>query len=803
MRYKTSHLLWVLLTLASIAGLMNLRLDMNVLNLLPQEIPAVRGLKLYQQNFSNARELFITLKSPAAETSESAAHQLAVSLSSKTSEVSQVTWQPPWREHPGQLAELLAYLWYNQAPKVFRQLATRLDNEHLQQTLAAAKETLSTSLSPEDVGRLSYDPLGFTQLPESGSGLTSSFGSGEAVFASADGTFRILFVRAKRELEDYRKCREWLASVEQTVDRTLPAEWRRSNKLKVGYTGGPVFVAETAEGMQHDVNYSLAGTSVLIAMLFWLAHRRVKPMLWLLALLALVLMGTLGIGSLVFGSVNVVSMGFAAILLGLAVDYAVIHYQEALAHPDLSIPDIRKAIAPSIAYAAVTTTSAFLTLNFGGLPGLGQLGTLVAIGVSLSACVMILAFLPPLFPERMSSRNGASSPAYVPSDPPARARTMLAVVATLIILACSIYELRRGLPRIDPTAGPLRPRQSTAYETMEEMRNNIEGPQEPLWLLVGGTDENEVSRRLELVRPVLDQEIDSKLIRSYSLPAFLWCSPERQADNRPTALRLSGQLQYLNETAGSSGFTESAMALDNQILKCWSIASASIHPYWPTNEVSSWILEKVTARSPSNYFALGLVYPRSTNLVMVEADTAQLQRDLPAKGVWVSGWQLLGTVIFQVVQGRLWQLLLPMSCLVLFCLCLAFRRPMEVLLSLGSLALSGLCLLAVMRWLNWKWNLVNLLGIPLVLGTGVDYSIFMQLALRRYQGNLAMTSRSVGRALLLCGGTATLGFGSLAWSSNAGMASLGRICAVGIALNVLLAIFLLPWWWRKLGRLKG
>jgi predicted exporter len=86
-------------------------------------------------------------------------------------------------------------------------------------------------------------------------------------------------------------------------------------------------------------------------------------------------------------------MGFAAILLGLAVDYAVVHYQEALAHPDLSIPQIRSAIAPSILWAAVTTIAAFLALNFGGLPGLGQLGTLVGMGVSLAALIMVYEFM--------------------------------------------------------------------------------------------------------------------------------------------------------------------------------------------------------------------------------------------------------------------------------------------------------------------------------------------------------------------------------------------------------------------------
>ena len=61
------------------------------------------------------------------------------------------------------------------------------------------------------------------------------------------------------------------------------------------------------------------------------------------------------------------------------------------------------------------------------------------------------------------------------------------------------------------------------------------------------------------------------------------------------------------------------------------------------------------------------------------------------------------------------------------------------------------------------------MALPLILGTGVDYSIFMQLALRRHGGDLQLAHRSVGRALLLCGGTAIAGFGSLGLSSNAGM----------------------------------
>jgi len=48
-------------------------------------------------------------------------------------------------------------------------------------------------------------------------------------------------------------------------------------------------------------------------------------MLWLLTLLGLILVRTLALGGLVLGAISVVSIGFAAVLLGLAVDYAVVH----------------------------------------------------------------------------------------------------------------------------------------------------------------------------------------------------------------------------------------------------------------------------------------------------------------------------------------------------------------------------------------------------------------------------------------------------------------------------------------------
>ncbi|HLH53852.1 MAG TPA: MMPL family transporter [Verrucomicrobiae bacterium] len=795
---------WLLLLVPVLIGLARFRFDVEVFDLLPTSLPAVEGLKLYQEHFANARELIITLQGPDTEATESTARAIAESLRASTNLVDSVTWEPPWLEHPDQAAELIAFLWLNQPPDEFRALTNRLGPGHLSEVAVASREELATSMSPQEIGRLSYDPFGLTRLPESTAGAAPSFGQGQELFGSGDGTFRVIFVKARPELRTYQDCARWLKQIKSISGAAVGATGA-ANAVRLGFTGRPAFVAEIAAGMQQDMTKSIGGTAVIIAVLFWLAHRRIKPMLWLLTLLTLILGSTLALGGLFFGTINVVSMGFAGILLGLAVDYAVVHYQEALAQPQLSIPQIRHAIAPSIFWAAVTTISAFLVLNFGGLPGLGQLGTLVGLGVALAAIIMIFEFLPPLFPGRNAVTSSPSTPVQAAPvsirgvRPNRRIRTAVVYATTALLILITVAALSRGLPRIDSTAAALRPRHSPAYSAVEQIQSHMHQERDPMWLILSGADPGQVAARLDQAQPVLKSAVSEGLLDSFNVPSQLWPRPENQDANRVGASDLSSLEPGLTQAALTNGFTEQSMALTHRILETWRTAVKTPGVFWPTNPMSEWIFEKVTARTPTNYFVLGLLTPPTNGAPnQPQLIASKLQGAIPGRGVWISGWELLGSSIFGRVKANMWKVLLPMLFLVLLSLFLAFRHPAEITLSLAVLGLSGVCLLSVMRLAGWSWNLLNLMAIPLILGTGVDYSIFMQLALRRHHGDLRAAYQSVGRALLLCGGTAIAGFGSLGLSSNAGMASLGQVCAVGVAANMLIAIFLLPTWWSGL-----
>jgi predicted RND superfamily exporter protein len=196
---------WLLLLVPIIAGLARLHFDVEMLDLLPADVPAVQGLKIYQQHFTDARELIVTVRAPNRDYAEQAARAIAENLQHATGLVANVTWQPPWQEHPEQTAELIAYLWLNQPPEKFAQLAARLSGTNLTAVLAATRDLLATTLSPNEIAQSSYDPFGLTRLPEDVAGTVSGFGSGDEMFASADGTFRIIFVKARDPLNGYQR----------------------------------------------------------------------------------------------------------------------------------------------------------------------------------------------------------------------------------------------------------------------------------------------------------------------------------------------------------------------------------------------------------------------------------------------------------------------------------------------------------------------------------------------------------------------------------------------------------------------
>jgi predicted RND superfamily exporter protein/lauroyl/myristoyl acyltransferase len=801
---------WLALLVPLALGFWRLRFDADVLSLLPTAVPVVRGLQLYQEHFANSQDLLVTVRATQAEAAEAAARQIAESLRPLTNLVAAAVWQPPWLDQPEHLTELIAWLWLNQPPDALGRLARSLAPDRLAGGLAAAREQLATSLSPLELGRLAYDPFGITRLP--GGAFESEFlpGGTQDWFSAGDGRFRVVFVEPRTRLVSYRHAAPWLGEIRAALARCAASpDWPA--QVTVRLTGGPPFLAETASNLERDLRGSAIGTLAVIGLLFAWAHRRLLPLVWLLTLLLLVVAGTVAAGGLILGAINLVSLGFASILLGLGVDYGLVLYQESLAAPDASPAQLRQVLTPSIRWSAATTAAAFGLLQFGGLPGLSQLGLLVGIGVVLAAVVMLFAFLPvaarrrpPLAEPGLGAKVHAGehgeagaaperSPACagrVAIDPRGSWRFGLAVSGVALLVVAAV--LGRGWPRVDSSTRALELTGSEAQGALDELQREFNREGSPLLLVLTGRDEVEVAARLAAAERVLDAARADGRVRSYLLPSALWPHAERQSANRRVVAELARAPGRLTLAAQEAGFTTNACQFALAVLEHWERMAQSTGAVWPTNAACHWLLDRFSARGGEGWLAAGVLRPVGPGqpVAVVEAWAAA------TPGVWLTGWPLVGKALLAQVERRLTGLVVAMVAILAGSLRLAFRRWGEVALSFAALVFSFLVLMTVMRLAGWTWNLMNLTAVPLLLGAGVDYTIHVQLALRRHGGDIRAVRRVTGRALLLCAGTTAAGFGSLAWASNAGLASVGLVCSSGILAVYLASVLLLPSWWR-------
>lgn len=788
---------WVLLITALGFGATRLRFETDVLGLLPRDMDVVRGLQLYERHFTDSRELILTIEAPTAPMAESAARELAMRLQARTQEVSRVVWQPGLTGDPEQAAELLGFLWLNQPPEEVATLAARLEPGKLAAVLDDSRQQLATTLSPFELASAAHDPLGLLRLPGSMLGGTHSLRGGEEFFASADGTFRVVFVQSRNALGDYRACRDWLASVRRLVDDAARTGAIQP-EARIGYTGRPAFVAEISQSMENDMAGSCSGTLATIALLFWLAHRRVRPLIWLLAVLLMTTAGTLALGGLFLGTLNIVSLGFAAILLGLAEDFGILIYQESRSHPALDARALRRKVAPGILWSALTTSGAFLTLALSRLPGLAQLGTLVALGIALAAVIMLFGYTPVLLRlRRPRDRHAAdtTSERFLLFQTPTVMQGSWARWLTIALAVMAVALLWVKGISIDRSPEAFEPRHNAARAALNRVQAMLTQQSDPTWMIVQGGDATQAGDRLDRIAAVLRKAQASGEIAGFDVPVALWPRPQWQAANRPLLQALAARRAEFESAAQTAGFTGESMELSRGIMAVWRKIESVHGPALPGGTANRWMLEKFSAHSPEGWLALGAIRLDDPGSLNAAQPPAWL-RDVRKAGGIVSGWDLLGSAVFDAARLDLRWMVGLVCVLVILTLWLAFRSWRDVALSVGTLGFGALILGAIMGWMGWSWNLMNLVALPLLLGMGVDFSIHMQMSLRDHEGDSLEVRRSTGRALLLAGSTTVAGFASLAFSSNSGMASLGRTCALGISIALLTAVYLLPAWWN-------
>ena len=124
-----------------------------------------------------------------------------------------------------------------------------------------------------------------------------------------------------------------------------------------------------------------------------------------------------------------------------------------------------------------------------------------------------------------------------------------------------------------------------------------------------------------------------------------------------------------------------------------------------------------------------------------------------------------------------------------------WQRLSPVLLVLAPLLLSNVVTVGLMATFGVAFNFVNVVVIPLLLGIGVDSGIHLvhrAETLAREGAADELLSSTTARAVFYSAITTTVSFGTLALSSHQGVASLGVVLTIGMTLTVISNLVVLP-----------
>ncbi len=122
-----------------------------------------------------------------------------------------------------------------------------------------------------------------------------------------------------------------------------------------------------------------------------------------------------------------------------------------------------------------------------------------------------------------------------------------------------------------------------------------------------------------------------------------------------------------------------------------------------------------------------------------------------------------------------------------------WRSVRDVALVLAPLLLGGILTVATMAALGMRFNFANVIVLPLLLGIGVDSGIHLvHRAKMRLSPDDLLLGTTTARAVFYSAVTTVVSFGTLAFSSHRGVASLGILLTAGMTYVVLCNLITLP-----------
>jgi uncharacterized protein len=660
-------------------------------------------------------------------------------------------------------------------------------------------------------------------------------------FFSADRRLLFVFVKANSVEGDFTDNRERIELIRSTIARLRP----QFPGVDAGVTGSSAISNDEMTTAFADSARAGVLSSLLTLGLILVAFRRVvKPML-MLATLAIGLAWSMGAITLVVGQLNIFSVMFVSIVVGLAIDYGIYllyDYEEALgrgASLDRALWTAATRTGPGILVGALTAAGTFFVLRLTDFSGIGEFGVVSGIAILASFLSMITVF-PALLVlvDRRRPRLPMGAPRTAPEVAAtwlvrmtARPVPVLATAAALTLLA------GWGALRVGFDDNLLRLQARGTESVLWEERTLATVGRSGVTAITTAATPTELERKHEAL---------ARLPSVAKVESLLTLVPNDQAEKigiigqfapmvapvrmgtpdplRPTDLRkpLEVLQRRLEIVLAGLGERPSRREVEQTLVRVQALLrrlvdTDSSAARMALNQLQTEMFRDFADRLASFQQSLAprpvtiADVPESLRERFIGASGQYLIRIFPAVDIWeregatrfvgdlrtvdpdVTGPPVTSFEAIRFIRQGYWQGALYAFGLVTVLVGALLRSATGTLLALTPLALGVLWTLGLMRLLGLEFNLANVWAVPLIIGAAVEYGVNTYIrSMDEGQTGGPMLPRSAVRAVILNGLTTITGFGSLMVAHHRGMWSLGLLLTLGTAVSLVAALGVLP-----------
>lgn len=790
----------VVLLLCSALIVFALRFDSDILDLLPRSFDSVQALKISDREFTNARQLTFAVWDETG----------TLDLEDLTSRFSDALKKEPWAvrvtssapvESPDGVQDLQKYLalplLLNLEPAAFAETMKLLQPASITQRLHELRQKMETPGMAET--QLQFDALGLVVAALKP--LASSFSSDQAQgFTSPDGTMHLVFAETNQADIGPHACQATMRQVDDFQKRFLAT---CDPPPQILVTGRTAYVDQISRAMRFDIITTLAGSILLVSAVFYFGFRRVWPLVALMNVLMLCCVIAVALGGLIFHALNLITIGLCSILVGLGVDFGMLLYGSYQSQRNAGV-EHEPAIAASIRQlgggifiGALTTAGAFVSLVLSDCAAFAQLGGLLALGIIFASILMMTVFFACLSRRHTPQQHdflferGKSYVRTVFKNPkPILLATGLLLVALSVVAIAPIGQLRF---QADPkTLEPKCP----ASDALHKIQEKFPAAVEPLLVIVQAATSEEFYTSWAKLQACWRQAATDGAIKSFRAFGGFVLSPARRQENlaQIAPVDFAAARATLTKTLADEGFNASDSSFENSFLLIDALQAAKNGNVPPDEwkkilpaESSWWFpLDQFFAKNG----LLGAAYITPKEKIRSNAEKETLRENLTVPGVdmHITGWSYVLADLIPWAKHKLAVLSVAMILFNVVVLAFLYRRFEPLAILMLSLALSIGAMVACLKIFGFTLNLFNVLAFPLVLGVGVDYGIYILLALRQ-PGDKEHAFATIIKPVVLAGLTAIAGFGSLALAHNPALRTLGIVCALGIAWCLFSTIF--------------